>query len=126
MPHLVNKESGTVFGSVNRNDINGLAIKIPDSFKEQRRIARMLAVFDEKIENNEAINENLARDSASPKGREIFSERAKPAPPRAHSAGEAAGFSRRTNAMIHVRVNSVKRVFCLFKGRVSRRRVRRT
>ena len=65
MPHLVNKESGTVFGSVNRNDINGLAIKIPDSFKEQRRIARMLAVFDEKIENNEAINENLLRQTCT-------------------------------------------------------------
>lgn len=24
IPQLINKESGTVFGSVNRNDINGL------------------------------------------------------------------------------------------------------
>ena len=60
MPQLLNKESGTVFGSVNRNDINGLEIEIPDNALEQQRVARVLAMLDEKIEENDAINENLA------------------------------------------------------------------
>ena len=60
MPQLLNKESGTVFGSVNRNDINGLELDIPEDENEQRRIARILAMLDEKIESNDAINDNLA------------------------------------------------------------------
>ena len=58
MPQLLNKESGTVFGSVNRNDINGLELEIPDEEK-QRKIARVLTMLDKKIEENDAINENL-------------------------------------------------------------------
>ena len=63
MPQLLNKESGTVFGSVNRNDINGLEIEIPDNTLEQQRVARVLAMLDEKIEENDAINENLAQQA---------------------------------------------------------------
>ena len=59
MPQLLNKESGTVFGSVNRSDINGLELEIPDDEKEQRKISRVLTMLDEKIEENDAINENL-------------------------------------------------------------------
>jgi type I restriction enzyme S subunit len=59
MPHLINKESGTVFGSVNRNDINGLEVDIPSDAVIQRRIARYLAMIDDKIELNTAINKNL-------------------------------------------------------------------
>ena len=60
MPQLLNKESGTVFGSVNRNDINGLEVDIPADDKLQARIARYLTVIDEKIELNETINKNLS------------------------------------------------------------------
>lgn len=60
MPWLLNRESGTVFGSVNRNDINGLEVEVPDDVDVQRRIARMLTMFDEKIEENDKINKNLA------------------------------------------------------------------
>lgn len=60
MPQLLNKESGTVFGSVNRNDINGLEVDIPEDSEKQKRIARYLAMLDEKIELNMAINKNLA------------------------------------------------------------------
>ena len=60
MPQLLNKESGTVFGSVNRNDINGLEVDIPDDVDDQRRIARVLAMLDEKIEKNDTITDNLA------------------------------------------------------------------
>lgn len=59
MPHLLNRESGTVFGSVNKNDINGLEVEINDNFHEQRKIARFLSMLDDKIETNTAINKNL-------------------------------------------------------------------
>lgn len=57
--HLLKKESGTVFGSVNRNDINGLEVDIPEDVEEQKRIARYLEMIDDKIELNNAINNNL-------------------------------------------------------------------
>ena len=60
MPQLLNKESGTVFGSVNRNDINGLEVDIPEDTDKQRKIARYLTMIDDKIELNTAINNNLA------------------------------------------------------------------
>ena len=59
MPRLVNKQSGTVFGSVNKNDINSLEIDIPEDSTIQRKIARYLSMIDEKIELNEKINKNL-------------------------------------------------------------------
>jgi len=60
MPQLINKESGTVFGAVNRNDINGLEVDIPIDTIVQQKIARYLTMIDDKIELNNAINENLA------------------------------------------------------------------
>ncbi|OLR56755.1 restriction endonuclease subunit S [Hornefia porci] len=59
MPLLLKKESGTVFGSVNRNDINGLEIDIPEEESDQKIIARYLAMLDDMIEENEKINKNL-------------------------------------------------------------------
>lgn len=58
MPQLINKESGTVFGSVNRNDINGLEIDIPEEAEKQQKIARYLTMIDDKIEINSEINNN--------------------------------------------------------------------
>lgn len=63
VPHLLKKESGTVFGSVNRNDINGLEVDIPEDEQTQRRIARYLEMIDEKIELNTAINNNLEQQA---------------------------------------------------------------
>ena len=60
MQILLSKESGTVFGSVNKNDINDLEVKIPFNKNEQINIARYLTMLDEKIELNDKINENLA------------------------------------------------------------------
>ncbi len=60
MPQLLNKESGTVFGSVNRNDINELEVEIPEDAEVQEKIARYLKLIDDKIELNIAINNNLA------------------------------------------------------------------
>ena len=60
MGQLLSKESGTVFGSVNRNDMNGLDVEVPEDPEVQQRIARYLAAIDEKIEGNKQINDNLA------------------------------------------------------------------
>ncbi|MBP3507413.1 MAG: restriction endonuclease subunit S, partial [Lachnospiraceae bacterium] len=59
MPYLLNKESGTVFGSINRNDIISLEVDIPADSKIQKKIARYLTMVDEKIELNNKINNNL-------------------------------------------------------------------
>lgn len=62
MQQLLNKEAGTVFGSVNRNDINGLVVDIPDE-ETQDKIASFLGQIDRKIEINEAINRNLSEQA---------------------------------------------------------------
>jgi len=59
VPHLQKKENGTVFGSVNRNDINGLEVDIPEDEQIQRKIAEYLEVIDNKIQLNNMINNNL-------------------------------------------------------------------
>ena len=61
--HLLKKESGTVFGSVNRNDINGLEVDIPEDEEEQKRVAQYLEMIDDKIELNNAINNNLEQQA---------------------------------------------------------------
>ena len=61
--HLLKRESGTVFGSVNRNDINDLEVDIPEDLEEQKRIARYLEMIDDKIELNNAINNNLEQQA---------------------------------------------------------------
>ena len=57
--HLLKRESGTVFGSVNMNDINGLEVDIPEDVEKQKRIARYLEMIDDKIELNNVVNNNL-------------------------------------------------------------------
>lgn len=57
--HLLKKESGTVFGSVNKNDISRLEVDIPEDLNHQNKIARYLEMLDDKIEVNNAINNNL-------------------------------------------------------------------
>ena len=42
VPYLIRKESGTVFGSVNKNDINNLEVDIPSNEDIQKNIARFL------------------------------------------------------------------------------------
>lgn len=63
IPQLINKENGTVFGSVNRNDINGLEVNIPQDSNVQKKIARYLTMIDDKIELNNAINDNLEQQA---------------------------------------------------------------
>ena len=59
IPHLQKKENGTVFGSVNRNDITRLEVDIPESIEVQKKIARYLEMIDDKIQLNNMINNNL-------------------------------------------------------------------
>ncbi len=56
---LLNKENGTIFGSINRNDISNLKIRIPSQVM-QKKIAKILSSIDDKIELNNKINDNLA------------------------------------------------------------------
>lgn len=56
---LIKRESGTVFGSVNKNDIESLEILYLDDEKEQKVIASILSALDEKIALNQQINNNL-------------------------------------------------------------------
>lgn len=57
--NLINKESGTVFGSVNKNDILGLEIEYPEDIKTQEKIASILSALDDKIEINNEMNKTL-------------------------------------------------------------------
>lgn len=59
VPQLMNMESGTIFGSVNRNDIASLIVEIPDDDIVQDKITGILKEIDEKIDVNEKINRNL-------------------------------------------------------------------
>ena len=61
--HLLKRESGTVFGSVNRHDIETLEIDIPEDENIQKKIARYLSMIDEKIELNSFINNNLEQQA---------------------------------------------------------------
>ena len=56
---ILNRESGTVFGSVNKNDISSLIVKIPEQIEDQKMISSILSALDEKIELNNSINQNL-------------------------------------------------------------------
>lgn len=58
MPQLLNKETGTIFGSVNRNDISNLTVLVPED-NVQDMVSHILKNIDDKIENNNKINRNL-------------------------------------------------------------------
>ena len=63
IPYLLQKESGTVFGSVSKRDITELEVDIIEDVEKQKRIARYLEMIDDKIELNNAINNNLLQQS---------------------------------------------------------------
>lgn len=56
---MINRESGTVFGSVNKKDILGLDVKITNNKLEQKSIAHILSTLDDKIEVNNQISKTL-------------------------------------------------------------------
>lgn len=63
IPHLLQKESGTVFGSVSKRDITELEVDIIEDVEKQKKIARYLEMIDDKIALNNAINNNLERQA---------------------------------------------------------------
>ena len=65
MPQLLKKESGTVFGSVNRNDIENLETHIPTDGILQQKVGRYLTMIDDRIELNNTINDNLQQQVAA-------------------------------------------------------------
>ena len=56
---LVNRESGTVFGSINKDDIYNFEVLVAQSDDDQRRIADILSALDDKIELNRQTNATL-------------------------------------------------------------------
>ena len=60
---LINRESGTVFGSVNYKDIASLLVDYEENEEEQQRIGKFLWSIDQKIEMNKAINDNLQQQA---------------------------------------------------------------
>lgn len=52
--------SGTTFKEVSGKTMRGIEVSVPETLEEQHRIASVLSAFDDKIEKNTEINENLA------------------------------------------------------------------
>lgn len=50
---------GSVFDTITTKTFDGLDVKIPENFQEQKSIAEILSTIDDKIENNLAINKTL-------------------------------------------------------------------
>ena len=63
IPYLLQKESGTVFGSVSKRDITELEVDIIEDVEKQKKIARYLEMIDDKIELNNEINNNLEQQA---------------------------------------------------------------
>lgn len=57
-PVFNQNENGSIFGSINRRDIENVSILLP-SIEERSMIGRVLSDIDAKIENNCKINDNL-------------------------------------------------------------------
>ena len=78
VPYLLQKESGTVFGSVNKRDITELEVDIIEDVEKQKEIARYLEMIDDKIELNNAINNNLEQQAQAIFKTEFLSLKALP------------------------------------------------
>ena len=57
--HLIHKESGTVFGSINKNDIETFEVTLPEDFENQMKILTILKNIDKKIEVCKDLNNHL-------------------------------------------------------------------
>ena len=57
--YLINKESGTVFGSINKNDIETFEVTLPKSSDDQMKILTILKNIDKKIDICKNLNKNL-------------------------------------------------------------------
>ena len=57
--------SGTTFKEVSGRTMKNIEVTVPNSLTEQRKIASILSVIDEKIEINEKINKNLEEQASA-------------------------------------------------------------
>ena len=55
--------SGTTFKEVSGSTMKEIEVTVPESLDEKKKIAAVLSVLDQKIEENEAINENLEQQA---------------------------------------------------------------
>jgi len=60
---IENLGSGTTFKEVSGSTMRNVEIKVPETIEEQRKVASILSAIDGKIENNNAINDNLAEQA---------------------------------------------------------------
>ena len=51
--------SGTTFKEVSGNAMKNIVVRVPVDIKAQKQIAQLLGSIDDKIEENEKINNNL-------------------------------------------------------------------
>lgn len=58
--NIENMGSGTTFKEVSGSTMKSIKVCVPKDVEEQRKIAKILSVIDDKIELNVKINENLA------------------------------------------------------------------
>jgi type I restriction enzyme S subunit len=56
---LINSETGTIFGSINKNDIENFTIEVPNDEYIQNKIVKILKNLDSKIYYNKKINQNI-------------------------------------------------------------------
>ena len=57
--------SGTTFKEVSGNTMKNIVVRVPVEIQEQRRIAQILGSLDDKIEENDRINNNLMQQIQS-------------------------------------------------------------
>ena len=56
---IENLGSGTTFKEVSGSTMRGIEVAVPNTIEEQRKIASILSALDDKIEENNKVNENL-------------------------------------------------------------------
>ncbi len=62
---IENLGSGTTFKEISGSTMRGIEVFVPEAVEEQRRIASILSMLDDKIEKNIAVNENLQEQARS-------------------------------------------------------------
>ena len=60
---IENLGSGTTFKEISGSTMRGIEVFVPEAVEEQRRIASILSMLDDKIEKNIAVNENLQQQA---------------------------------------------------------------
>lgn len=60
---IENLGSGTTFKEVSGSTMRGIKVSVPASIEEQRKIASILSLLDDKIEKNTEINKNLEQQA---------------------------------------------------------------